>query len=334
MISPLSSLPSPTVAPPTITPVTQKMSTALFVPYWSLTNAKIQKGDFDTLIYFGISANSSGIDTDDLGYKKLSEFTRLLPANTPTVLTVRMIDSAVNSKVLEDTKVQEKIIHESIALAKKYNFSGILFDFEINALAFPSVVTNITNFYKAFYTQTKKDTLSFDITLYGDTFYRARPYDVKTIAAYTDQILIMSYDFHKARGNPGPNFPLSGKEVYGYDLGSMLEDFGKNTSLQKVTIVFGLFGYDWMVDNKKQSVSLGEPLSYLAIHQKYITKCLEKECMVKQDKKSAETEVSYTDNEGKRHTIWFEDPESIERKKLFLSEKGLRSTAIWAYSYY
>ena len=66
-----------------------------------------------------------------------------------------MIDSEFNSKLLDDKKLQEKIVQESIALAKQHGFSGIVLDFEINALAFDSVIKNISSFYVLFYKNVK-----------------------------------------------------------------------------------------------------------------------------------------------------------------------------------
>lgn len=331
ILSPLSGvLPSPM---PT-TAVVQKASESLFVPYWSFSSKDIDTADFDSVIYFGVSANTKGIDTTDSGYTKLAQFNELVPTNTEKFLTVRMINSVINSKVLDDKKLQGKIIKESIDIAKKHDFSGIVFDFEINALAFPSVVENITQFYKTFYTQSKKNNLSFHITLYGDTVYRARPYNVGEISHYADKILIMTYDYHKSRGNPGPNFPLSGKDTYGYDIDSMLIDFSKDVSMEKLVIVFGLFGYDWEVDGKKESVTNGVPLSFLEIKRNFIDRCSEKDCRIKQDSLSGETKITYTDADGKQHIIWFEDETSVAKKKEFLASKGINATSIWAYSYY
>ncbi|MBP9719519.1 MAG: hypothetical protein KBD46_03540, partial [Candidatus Levybacteria bacterium] len=188
MVSPLSSLSHPTGVAATITPVQQQTMTSIFVPYWSFTTKKIDTKDLDIIIYFGISADENGIDKTDAGYTKLSQFNKLLPAQTETLLTVRMIDSEFNSKLLEDKKLQEKIILESIALAKEHNFSGIVLDFEINALAFDSVIKNISSLYIRYSKEVKANNLTFSVTLYGDTFYRARPYDVEEIVKHADHI--------------------------------------------------------------------------------------------------------------------------------------------------
>lgn len=331
--SPLASVLKNDSSPTPTKIVRQKKSDSIFIPYWSFSTEDIDAADFDNIIYFGIAANTQGIDTNEIGYKKLVQFTNLVPEKE-TFLTVRMIDSAVNSKVLDDKNAQRKIIKESIALAKQHGFSGIVFDFEINALAFPSVVSNITDFYKTFYTESKKQNLTFAVTLYGDTFYRARPYDVAEISQYADTVLVMTYDFHKSRGNPGPNFPLSGKNIYGYDIASMLNDFSTQVPKEKLVIVFGLFGYDWEVNGRDEAVKNGVPLSFLEIKQQFIDTCTGKNCQVTKDSISSETKITYTDDQGNPHIVWFETQDSMEKKKTFLRSQGINATSIWAYSYY
>jgi spore germination protein YaaH len=335
-VSPLARLrrhTSPTLTP-TVKPVFQTTSNALFVPYWSFGSKKISTDTFDTLLYFGVSTNTTGIDTDDIGYKKLQQFVDVTPAQSKKLLVIRMINTEVNSKVLDNKTAQQNIIQDSIAIAKKYGFSGIVLDFEIKALAFDSVVRNISQFYTSFSKQVHADNLAFDVTLYGDTFYLSRPYDVKEIGKSADRMYIMTYDFHKAGGDPGPNFPLGGKNTYGYDLQSMISDFGEQVSLEKVIVTFGLFGYDWTVDNKNQAKDIGSPLSFTDIQAKYINSCNEKNCISKRDTTSSETQITFTDEKGDKHIVWFEDPTSMEKKKSFLKTKGLNATGIWAYSYF
>lgn len=332
-LSPLSSGKAFSSVTPTITSLPQKESTAVFVPYWAFSKKRTLLNN-DTLLYFGISANENGIDTTDAGYKNVAQFNTFSKNAAKKLLVVRMTNSPINSKVLEDKNTQKNIIQESIGIAKRNGFSGIVLDFEIKALAFDSVVKNITQFYTNFATQTHKNNLQFDAALYGDTFYRARPYDVKTIGQQVDNIYIMAYDFHKAGSNPGPNFPLFGKDMYGYDLKNMISDFSKQVPSHKLIVVFGLFGYDWTVDRKNQSVDTGESLSFAEISTKYVARCSQKSCVMKRDSTSAETHISYTDTDGQKHIIWFEDLQSMEKKKAFLSTKGINATGIWAYSYY
>lgn len=333
ILSPLSAFRTKQMPAPT-KPIVQEKSSALFVPYWSLGTNLIAAPDFDTLLYFGVSATTNGIDTTEVGYKRLAQFHQVSSNYKRRFLVIRMIDSSVNSKVLDSSSSQEKIIADSIKIAKEEGFDGIVLDFEINALAFDSVIKNITKFYTVFAQKTTDANLAFDITLYGDAFYRARPYDVAAIGKQVGRIYLMTYDFHKARGNPGPNFPLSGKDTYGYDLKTMIADFSKQVPAEKLIVTFGLFGYDWTVDEKNQSSKIAAPLSFTDIQAKYLLQCSEKNCKTKRDKLSGETNITYTDAAGEKHAIWFEDPTSMAQKKQYLQSQGLNASSVWAYSYF
>lgn len=328
--------PSPTVFDKKIFPspvISQKEKKILFVPYWSIGKSEIE--GYDELIYFGIAASKNGINKEEEGYKNIYEFLSVAGKTGKKLLAIRMIDSQINSRVLEDKVLQNKIIIDSIAIAKDNLFDGILLDFELSSLSFESVIKKINTFVKDFNDISKKNNLIFSITLYGDTFYRFRPYDVEFLGKHTDEILIMAYDFHKARENPGPNFPLHGKDKYGYDLASMVDDFSKLVLKEKLNVVFGLFGYDWMIDDKGQSLKIAESKSLSKMESLFFDNgCKLEKCVIKRDNDSKEMNVIYIDENKKSHSVWFEDMESIEEKRKFLKSKGINSIGFWAHSYY
>src|SRR5438309_2288635 len=83
------------VATPTITPTPMLKSvsaadvhTSLFVPYWTVTTKKIDTSGYDDVIYFGVSANSTGIVTTDSAYKTLKSFLKLTKSTPNTLLAI------------------------------------------------------------------------------------------------------------------------------------------------------------------------------------------------------------------------------------------------------
>lgn len=312
----------------------QEINKLLFVPYWTVENEKIKDEGFSDFIYFGITPNKEGINKEGLGYKRLKDFSALKNNKVNNFLSVVMTDSTVNSLILDDKKAQGNIINESIDSAKQYSFKGIVLDFEISALSFEKVIKDINSFYSLFYEKSKKNNLDFKITVYGDVFYRIRPYDLSELSKNSDGIMIMAYDFHKSKGNPGPNFPLKGREKYGYDFENMIDDFLKKVPKEKIRVVFGLFGYDWTVDEKNESIKNARALSFNEIKNKFLEKCDEKDCIIKRDDVSSETEITYKDENSQSHIVWFEDLESVDSKIKYLKTKGINSVGYWAYSYF
>ena len=321
------------LTPTPTSPRVKRVSETLFVPYWSFTDSTFDESSYQRLVYFGVAASSKGLDTSDAGYQKLPVFAEFA-GDQEKILTIRMIDSATNFAILKDTKAQNAVILESVALAKEYGFDEILLNIELSALPFASLVDQITLFNTRFSQAAHTANLNYSITSYGDTFYRVRPFDVEKLAQDVDHLYIMAYDFHKAKGNPGPNFPLLGNDTYGYDYSRMITSFIAAVPLDKLIVVFGMYGYDWTVDENGSAKESGEAISLKEVENSIMDTCQHSSCAWERDAASGETKATYQDSEDDNHVVWFEDEESVKRKQDFLKSKGIGSFAYWAYSYF
>lgn len=319
--------PSPTV----VIDKLQSTNTSLFVPSWTVDS--INNTSFNQYIYFGITPTKEGID-ETAATQKIAAFQKTLPDGKQSLLALSMQDTDTNGAILKDKTLQQKVIQETITLAQQNGFSGVVLDLEMGGIPFDALIDEINNFTKAFDDSAKASHLEFAVTLYGDTFYRLRPFDVKTIASHADTVMIMAYDFHKARSSPGPNFPLSGQNVYGYDMSKMADDFLQAVPNQKVAVIFGLFGYDWPVDDKGNAVGTGQPLTDTQIEEKFLTKCTYQSCQWNRDSVSGETVVHYTDDANQKHIVWFEDMQSATAKEQYLKKRGIGNFSFWANSYF
>lgn len=324
--------PTATITPfPSIITISKEETTSIFVPYWALGNTKDTFVE-DYVYYFGITANKNGIDKSEVGYLSLKNFTTS-NITGKKYLTIRLLNFEINSLLLKDKTFQDKIIDESIESAKKYDFNGIVLDFEMHGLSFDSLINSISSLYNNFYHKIKQNNLSFFTTIYGDVYFKLRPYDVSQIEKNSDKIIIMAYDFHKALGDPGPNFPLKGKEKYGYDYHEMIKNFTEHVPTEKVEVIFGMYGYEWKLDKQQKTIRRENSYSLYKIKQDFLDSCIYDNCMVTRDAESSETKVTYTRN-NENYVLWLEDESSVERKKLFLKSKGIEAFGYWAYSYY
>jgi spore germination protein YaaH len=333
-----SPIPYPTTTiTPSVNPdeaATGPEKTSLFVPYWTVKDKEYEEVSYDSYIYFGIVPTKDGIDTKEQGSLTLNSFLSSVPAGGKKLLALRMIERETNFAILKDQNAQKKIIAETLALAKEKDFDGVVLDLEISAIPFESLVSQINSFTELFYKETKKNNLRFSLAVYGDVFYRVRPFDVKTLAKHTDTVMIMAYDFSKAKGNPGPNFPLQGEDVYGYDYALLTKDFLSIVPPEKITVIFGLFGYDWVVDGQGRTLQQGKALSTREIESGFIENCQQRSCSFSRESRSFETQVNYVAKDGSKHIIWFEDMQSVEAKKEYLKTRGINSFSYWAHSYF
>lgn len=308
---------------------------SIFVPYWMIVPGQtLQTEGYDSLIYFGILATEKGIDKNDVGYKRLPVFAEIAGGKR-TILTVRMTDSRVNLAVLKNKKSQEVIIQDTINLAEESGFRGVVLDFELMSVFDDKIPGEINEFVKTFSDEVRENNFTFSLAIYGDVFYRKRPYDIAFLSKHADEVMVMAYDFHKAAGEPGPNFPLNGREIYGYDFERMIDEYLVFVPQEKLTIIFGMYGYDWIVDEKKRPVRIATPLALQQIRSKYQETCATRSnCIVARDPYSQETEIDVVDDDQRYHIIWFEDEKSVEEKIKFLKKVGVTSVSYWVYGYF
>lgn len=346
---------TPTLPKKTVSPVTKskpepKKQTSIFVPYWTDWSKAVDLSNYDRVIYFGVAANEDGIDTEELGYSRIKDFS-MATDNSNRALTIRMTDTDINLKILQNKDSWEKIVEETIVIAKINKFKAVILDLEVGSLSFDHIVNNIYDFTKLFSQESHKEGLKFGILMYGDTFYRARPYYVEGIEKEVDEVLIMAYNMTKSTGEPGPNFPLSGHNDYGYDMQFMIRDFTKFVPKEKITVLFGMYGYDWQVDEKRRPISPGKSITVTEIKQKFATmNCLDvspiaattiPDCVMKRDDLSKEKEIDYVKSRvvGEYgyidyHIIWYEDEKSAAFKTEYLLKQGIGGVGYWAYGYY
>lgn len=321
---------------PTYTPYTGTISSSLFVPYWniptSLPSSPLTETTQTELIYFGIKTTNGTIDTTDPGYTSLTQFTTLKPKRS--LLTLRMLNATDNRIILEDPAKQTQLIQETLDLVQNHSFDGIVLDFEHSVLPTKDVTDQITSFIQQFSQGARENNQFFGITLYGDTYYRARPYDVARLAPHVDMMYIMAYDLHKPFGEPGPNFPRTAGTIYGYSLDDMLTDFGKDVPHKKLAILFGFYGYDWSVDdqNRPATGAIARPLTQ--IQDRFYPTCIYKSCTIYHDPISSETRITYTDTTQQKHVLWYEDQRSIRNKIKLVRSFGVGNIGYWVYGYY
>ncbi len=307
-------------------------SRSLFVPYWNVEDIQ-NTGQYDRLIYFGISVNENGVNREDQGFANIRNFSKQT-ADIPTLLTLRMLDSDINIAILENSDIQKKLAVEVADLAEEYDFAGVVLDLELSVIPFTNVKDQITGFISVLDSEFESRSLHFAVALYGDTYFRARPYDVKKISNKADEILIMAYDFHKSRGEPGPNYPFSNSEKYGYDFKEMITDFTADAPPENITVIFGMYGYNWTLGKQGKPLKAATAFSLNDAQTMFYPKCNYVSCVVSRDNDSAEMKVTYVDNEGYKNESWFEDEESVEIKSEYLKEKGIGSISYWVRGYF
>lgn len=308
---------------PTPGPVTK--SRAVFVPYWA-SMTKVDRDEYDRYLYFGVSVNEQGVVKDDVGYSTIGTFTAFAEGKDKW-LTVRMLDHDTNTAILQNPSVWVGIAHDIASVARDNGFQGVVLDLEVGLASFHITPDSINGFTEALAHEVHGDGLQLAMTLYGDTYFRQRPYDVKYLGSVADEVILMAYDFHKSFGEAGPNFPLNGRETYGYDFSTMVDDFRADVPGDKLEIAYGMFGYEWEVDDQGRPYKAASALTLNQIRGRFLQK------NVRRDSISAETEITFKDEAGRKHMVWFEDEESVRAKQGVAEKQGIGGSVFWAYGY-
>ncbi len=323
---------------------TGQMQLHVFVPYWRLSGTfdppSIPQSSLNTLMYFAVHTLEDGsIDQSDQGYAQIGTFmTRTQESQAHKVLTLSMHDESISSKILEDDTLHTILASNLSSLAIQHGFDGIVLDLEYAALPTQEVIRDISSLTQTLSNTARSHDLSFSIAIYGDTYYRSRPYDIGTLAPLVDYIYIMAYDFHKSYGQPGPNFPLSssgqGKASYPYSLENALTDFLQDSQPEQLIPTYGLYGYDWSVDDQNRPAKQAAAQTLNQIEAKYLPTCPETNCLITRDPVSTEMSITFTDSGNQKHTIWYEDLNSLKQKVQKSRSFSIRNSAIWAAGYF
>ncbi|MFZ6034617.1 MAG: glycosyl hydrolase family 18 protein [Patescibacteria group bacterium] len=273
---------------------------SIFVPDWSLLEETILHNGYDRWIYFG-------------GKDKLPVFESAL-RDKNLWITIK-VDSLED---LNKTNLREYELNK---------IKGIVLDLEINGIGTDKLIHGINEGVKELYGQAKDLDMQFAVAMYGDLFYRKRPYDLKTINMYSDEIMIMAYDYSKSYGEPGGNYPFKGFK-------EMIDNYLKVVPPEKITVVFGMYGYDWTMKEGKP-LKNADSISLAEIKNRFLgKKCYEINCRIASDDVSKEKKVTYSDGNGYDHIVHFEDDDSVLVKSEFMKAKGITSTAFWAWGYF
>jgi len=313
---------------------------SVFIPFWALPQSKDDVSSYDKLMYFGISVSEDGVEKNESGYIQLNTFQTVTKGYLgKKSLVMRMLDNEKNIKILNDEKIQNKIILEINNLVKENGFTELALDLELSGFFSEDIASKINVFVQKIYTLENRYYRHFSVIIYGDVFYRNRPFDIKSIGKYCDEIMVMAYDFSKPYGEPGPNFPFDRRSLgeggsfdFSYDFKQMMEDYLSKVSLEKLSVIFGMYGYDWTLNNQGTPLKRAEAVTVDQVNKILNSKIQNPN--KSQISNSKEKRIEYVDEENQRHVIWYEDEESVRVKTDYLKEKGIGSIGYWAYGYF
>ncbi|MDA5095763.1 glycosyltransferase [Aliiroseovarius sp. KMU-50] len=288
-----------------------------FVPYWSkagLVEARTNIAAIDVLLPEWFSVDGRSGELTSLPNDQRNKLLGIWGQHRDRISLLPVINAGVNQgenrlSWLTSPDQQEELIKAASALAEEKEFDGFCFDF---AGASATEVEGIRTFaliLKAEFDLKGKE--SCIIAAIEDELLKH-----PTIADLTDRLIVLAFQ------EPGPfsvPTPLADQIWFEQALSALLE----RVPAEQLVIALGSFGMDWVSGNPNPDY-----LNYFEITEA----AAQHDSSIEMDAESLNSHVSFSDDEGHRHQIWFLDALSAFNQLARSPLDELLGIAIWPVS--
>ncbi len=228
-------------------------------------------------------------------------------------------DSGKTEKLLTDIDFQNTVIENLIEIILQKNAQGLDIDMEY-------IPGQYREAFALFAGNAQKHLEQYGLIVHVDLAPKISPYqqgslyeahDYGLLGNAADYVFLMTYEWGYKYGPPMAVAPLpSVKQVLEYAL----------TEIPKEKIFLGIpnYGYDWQLPYERgvtQAVTLGN------ISAVQLAVSVGSEILFDEYAKSPY--FYYTDINGARHIVWFEDVRSLNEKFLLTEQNGLNGCGYW-----
>ncbi|MBL0241626.1 MAG: glycosyltransferase [Chloracidobacterium sp.] len=218
-----------------------------------------------------------------------------------------------NSEILQrsiTTDAQrQKLIAALLQSIEKYKFGGLTIDIEEVPEASQSELFTFMRELRAEF-QTRGLILAQAVP------FDNPDWDYKAYAGVTDYLMLMAYDQHWSTGGAGP---IAGQDWFE----SILKKRMAELSPAQTIICFGNYGYNW-TKNEKEGEDISFQQSLLAAKES-----LDSPTEIKFDPTSKNPYFSYSEDDGKEHTIWFLDAATAYNELRSAQPYKVAGFALW-----
>jgi spore germination protein YaaH/peptidoglycan/xylan/chitin deacetylase (PgdA/CDA1 family)/GT2 family glycosyltransferase len=204
---------------------------------------------------------------------------------------------------------RKAFIAKLVDTAQKRNFAGFVFDLE--NLSEPAVKA-----YPAFLAQARAALRPLGRELWVTAPFDDRDWDLKSIQAATDTVILMAYDEHWLTSQPGS---LASQAWFQSNLA---ETLGKMDPARTI-VALGSYGYDWTKRGKTWDSA--EARSF---HEATVL-ANDSGNDIQFDPDTLSPHFSYKDEDGLAHDLWFLDAVTLYNQMKVASPFKPRGFALW-----
>ncbi|MCS7204142.1 MAG: glycosyl hydrolase family 18 protein [Leptospiraceae bacterium] len=216
----------------------------MYVYHRTLNQAYIQKrlNDYQNLCITGFQIDSKGnllVLFDLNSYQKLLE-------NKRVFMLISLKSTKDGKEFLQSEKTRFAGIKNIMEFIKKYNYFNVHIDFEYLS---EKETLPFSFFLRDLQKELRKENRPLTIAVFPpiwDMKYKDF-HNLKVLSPYVDEVVVMMYDYHNPKTQPGPVSELSWIE-------KNIQEILKFFQPEQVWLGLPLYGYSWDFEKKKVSV--------------------------------------------------------------------------------
>ncbi len=306
-----------------------------YYPYWSSTEpADLDYELLSTVAWFGASIGDDGFFTDMYGWPDGDLIDEAHANGTRVVLTVTNFSETSITNLLSVQQHRSDAVAEIVDEVTLAGADGANIDFE--GLAF-SQKNNFVTFITAL-------RAALNAALPGAHLSIATPavdwngsFDFDALAAQTDYLFIMAYDYHWRNGDPGPVSPLRGGATWGdYGIEWTLDDYEFYITpydLSSVILGLPLYGYNWPTTNDSvPGTTRGSATAVILSTSQNMADNPSYGGRQYDTQADSPSLVWYENGDGWRQ-LWYEDAQSLALRFDYAKTRGTGGVGFWALGY-
>ncbi|MBU1167692.1 hypothetical protein KKC60_04780, partial [Patescibacteria group bacterium] len=228
-----------------------------FHPYWMGDAWK--NYDFDllsTIAYFGADLNGNGSIGEKHDWPVTDLITTAHQNDVKVVLVAKNFSTSGIRDLLSSASNRSNAINNLVTEVKNASADGVNIDFEYvpedQRNNFTTFVRDLTNTFH-------QEIPGSEVSLDAPAVDWNSSWDISALAAATDVLMIMGYDYHYAGGSQaGPVAPLeSGNQWSNYNVTNTINSYVATAGGNKHKLLLGVpyYGYDWPTSS--QSIPSG-----------------------------------------------------------------------------
>jgi spore germination protein YaaH len=323
-------LPEPTgAALPRVSPALARRVYG-YLPYWTTSSAATLRWDLlSDVLHFDAQLATDGHVTTSNGWatNNLVKTAHQYGAKAHLCATA----TGGPDTLLSSATARQTAITALVALVKDAGGDGLNIDFEFVSSAHAAdFVTFIQDAATALHAALPAAELTLAMPAYPPWY---PGYDVPKLAAASDRLLVMEYDFHwSGSSSTGPVAPLTGGTNWSLwvekAMGTGNGFLGKTTP-DKLALGVPYYGYDWPTSSETAVPATATAKATAVVYKKAVV-----DAATNGRNWDPESQTPwYHYNNGAAHQVWYDDAESLRAKYAWTNQQNLAGIMIWALGY-